>query len=195
MPSAIDPSKPIVGNPTTASVRDNFAAAKAEIEALQAQVANIIASFTAQAVITADFPKITDLGAPPALVWQTRPLNTIIDDGGFLVSLVDNVFTLPPGLYAMRAEFPVIAADRYSLRLHNISTDLPMYISVNDFQPSSDTGSTVAILESLITLPVQSQLAYQQQHQTQEPNVGWGLGASFFNIERHGRVTIRKLPQ
>jgi hypothetical protein len=35
MASAIDPTKPVTGNPTTQSVRTNFATAKAEIEALQ----------------------------------------------------------------------------------------------------------------------------------------------------------------
>lgn len=35
MASAIDATKPVSVNPTTQSVRDNFAAAKAEIEALQ----------------------------------------------------------------------------------------------------------------------------------------------------------------
>lgn len=35
MTSAIDATKPIQGNPTTSSVRTNFATAKAEIEALQ----------------------------------------------------------------------------------------------------------------------------------------------------------------
>jgi hypothetical protein len=39
MPSAINPANPVSGNPTTASVRANFLAAKAEIEALQNQVA------------------------------------------------------------------------------------------------------------------------------------------------------------
>ncbi len=38
MTSSIDPTKPVAGTPTTASVRSNFAAAKAEIEALQATV-------------------------------------------------------------------------------------------------------------------------------------------------------------
>ncbi|MFA5825504.1 MAG: hypothetical protein WC825_05975 [Gallionellaceae bacterium] len=37
MASLIDATKPVAGTPTTASVRANFAAAKAEIEALQAQ--------------------------------------------------------------------------------------------------------------------------------------------------------------
>lgn len=36
MTSAIDVTKPTTGNPTTESVRQNFAAAKAEIEAIQA---------------------------------------------------------------------------------------------------------------------------------------------------------------
>lgn len=38
MTSAINPLNPIAGTPTTASVRANFAAAKAEIEALQRQI-------------------------------------------------------------------------------------------------------------------------------------------------------------
>lgn len=38
MTSAIDATKPISGNPTTQSVRDNFAAAKAEIEAIQNRI-------------------------------------------------------------------------------------------------------------------------------------------------------------
>lgn len=36
MTSAIDPTKPVTGTPTTQSVRDNFSAAKTEILALQA---------------------------------------------------------------------------------------------------------------------------------------------------------------
>lgn len=41
MTSLIDPTKPVAGTPTTASVRANFAAAKTEIEALQAQTAQL----------------------------------------------------------------------------------------------------------------------------------------------------------
>jgi len=40
MPSAIDITKPIYGNPTTQSVRDNFSAASNEINALQTEVTN-----------------------------------------------------------------------------------------------------------------------------------------------------------
>ena len=44
MPSNIDPALPVAGTPTTQSVRDNFAAAKAEIEALDDRVATFEAS-------------------------------------------------------------------------------------------------------------------------------------------------------
>jgi hypothetical protein len=42
MASNIDPTKPVTGTPTTVSVRDNFAFAKSEIEALQADKADAI---------------------------------------------------------------------------------------------------------------------------------------------------------
>ncbi|MCX7067342.1 MAG: hypothetical protein NTW85_06590 [Methylococcales bacterium] len=42
MTSAIDATKPIAGTPTTQSVRDNFATAKAEITALQTSVGSLI---------------------------------------------------------------------------------------------------------------------------------------------------------
>lgn len=40
MASNIDITKPVAGSPTTSSVRDNFSAAKTEIEALQTSTAN-----------------------------------------------------------------------------------------------------------------------------------------------------------
>lgn len=43
MASAIDVTKPVSGSPTTQSVRDNFTAAKSEIEALQTDKANLAA--------------------------------------------------------------------------------------------------------------------------------------------------------
>lgn len=51
MPSAIDATKPVTGNPTTQSVRDQFATAKSEITALMTQTAALpTASDTAPAM-------------------------------------------------------------------------------------------------------------------------------------------------
>lgn len=55
MASAIDATKPIFGTPTTASVRANFAAAKAEIDALQlgdTALAALIAALDGRADVT-----------------------------------------------------------------------------------------------------------------------------------------------
>ena len=69
MASSINAANPIAGNPTTQSVRDNFAAAKSEIEALQAADALLapIASptFTGTATIpTATITSLTVNGTP-----------------------------------------------------------------------------------------------------------------------------------
>lgn len=48
MPSNIDASKPITGNPTTQSVRDQFATAKSEISAIQAAMLSLDAYTKAQ---------------------------------------------------------------------------------------------------------------------------------------------------
>lgn len=64
MASAIDETKPTMGNPTTQSVRANFAAAKAEIEALQAQLAAraITTAFAAAPGAEQDFVTAAQMG-------------------------------------------------------------------------------------------------------------------------------------
>lgn len=65
MASAIDATKPTTGNPTTQSVRANFAAAKAEIEAIQAQLAAraITTVFAAAPGAEQDFVTAAQTGA------------------------------------------------------------------------------------------------------------------------------------
>jgi len=68
MASAIDATKPVVGTPTTQSVRDNFAAAKTEIEVLQGAVGFADYSDTATtstpiAVSPTTWTKLTNNGA------------------------------------------------------------------------------------------------------------------------------------
>ena len=195
MASSIDPTKPIVGTPTTASVRDNFAAAKAEIEALQAQVAAMLASYDAPAIITADFPSGSNAGAPPINIWQTRTLNTIIQDGGFLVSLAGNAFTLPPGRYSIRAEFQTYRTHSTLLRLQDLTAGATLDQTINTHVRASYYQGDTLVLESIITLAAESSLSFQQITEYQEATYGWGIGINLGSPERFARVTIRKLPQ
>lgn len=194
MASSIDPTKPIVGTPTTASVRDNFAAAKAEIEALQAQVTSIIATFQTRAIITADFADGVQQNSPAANVLHDRTLNTIIDDGGFLISLAGNAFTLPPGLYRITGEFQVYKTDRTKTILRDITAAADLDISINEYAHPIYGGATIR-LESQVLLTVQSELKYQQIFSKGGQTLGWGISSTVNNPERYARVTIQRLPQ
>ena len=78
MVSAIDPTVPIYGAPTTGSVRDNFAVAKSEIEALQTSAANGPANIK-------NLPYSQPDGSPPVGA-KTGDLyiNGVVGKGGFL---------------------------------------------------------------------------------------------------------------
>lgn len=54
MPSNIDATKPVTGNPTTQSMRDNFSAAKSEIETLQTNVSTAQTTANAKASVAGD---------------------------------------------------------------------------------------------------------------------------------------------
>lgn len=79
MASSIDATKPIAGNPTTLSVRDNFAAAKSEIEALQSGKADVASpTFTGTATIPA--ASITSLTFNGVAITATgTEINTALD--------------------------------------------------------------------------------------------------------------------
>ena len=79
MASTIDATKPITGNPTTLSVRDNFAAAKSEIEALQTDKLE-----AASPAMTGD-ATITD---------ATSPSLTLKDSGSVALTDLNATFTI-----------------------------------------------------------------------------------------------------
>lgn len=78
MASSIDATKPVSGSPTTQSVRDNFSAAKSEIEALQASTA--AASTTSSGIVelatTAETQTGTDTARVPSVAAATASFLT-----------------------------------------------------------------------------------------------------------------------
>ena len=195
MPSNVDPAIPVAGTPTTASVRGNFAAVKTEIEALQDAYDAIVACFATRAVIVADYPDGTQLGGGPVMTWNTRPLNTIVDNGGFLVSLAADQFVLPAGSYRLKAEFMCFGQGHTRLRLYDFTAAAVLDQSINT-QIVSGGGDTVSFrLESDIVLGVETTLAYQQITASNHATYSWGVPLSIdAGPERFARVTIQKLP-
>jgi hypothetical protein len=82
MASAIDPTKPETGLATTASVRANFATAKAEIEALQS---GVIPSLPGVGLMLT-FETIADMKAYDPLLRALLPTNALVSVGGYWTS-------------------------------------------------------------------------------------------------------------
>lgn len=195
MPSSVDPAIPVAGTPTTASVRANFAAVKTEIEALQDAYDAIVACFATRAVIVADYPNGTSVGGGPVMTWNTRPLNTIVDTGGFLVSLANNQFVLPAGRYRLKAEFMCYGQYHSRLRLYDFTAAAVLDQSINTEIPLASNTARSIRLESDIVLGVETTLAYQQIASNNDPTYSWGAASNVDNgPERFARVTIQKLP-
>ena len=75
MASTIDATKPVSGNPTTQSVRDNFSAAKTEIEALQDADTSLTASIALKAPIAS--PTFTGTATIPTAVITSLTFNGV----------------------------------------------------------------------------------------------------------------------
>ncbi len=119
MSSAIDPTKPVSGTPTTASVRANFAAAKSEIEALQGATAGLEAgkqpleaTLTALAgVITAANRLIYATGADQfAATDLTAFARSLLDDPDAAAARATLGLTIGTNVQAQDAELSAIAA-------------------------------------------------------------------------------------
>lgn len=161
MTSAIDATKPVTGNPTTQSVRDNFAAAKSEIEAIQGRVGFIDYNDTATAttpiaVSSSVWTKLTNngLGAnslkkPPAGV--TDFWNAVTNQFSFtelplfsMIDLrVDVVVTTSGANQTVQFRMNMAIGDAINFQIpsgefiyktagaHSVTVNIPFYIGSN----------------------------------------------------------------
>ena len=106
--------------------------------------------------------------------WQTRDLNTELDDPENIVTIASNQFTLQAGTYLVEWSAPAYNVTRHSTRLQNI-TD-----STTDMQGTADYSnadvSNKSIGAGILTLL--SAKAFEIQHHGDTTKVGTGFGIS-----------------
>lgn len=131
-------------------------------------------------------------GSCTATAWDTRALNTLGGDTGF-ISLIGNQFVLQPGTYFIEIQAPAFAVGVHQAKLKVIETGLDaIYGSSNVSPPSSTPYTTYSIIQGEIVVTTASTFEIQHRCGTAKPSIGYGAPVNFGTAEIYTQVKIIK---
>lgn len=110
--------------------------------------------------------------------WQTRALNTIVDDVGNNASLSTNQVTLQPGTYRCRILAPAYNVTRHQARLYNITNAATELLGSSSYTVNSVGISTLSYVMGRFTIDVATVFEVQHRCQITWPE-GFGVAANF----------------
>ena len=120
--------------------------------------------------------------------WQTRDLNTELDDPENIVSIASNQFTLQAGTYLVEWSAPAFKVNRHKSRLQNIADSTTEAEGTSAYTDSPDNVTTTSIGAKVIT--VASAKAFEIQHYAQATASSNGFGV---NSEVSGHNSVYTL--
>lgn len=133
----------------------------------------------------------TDGGASLAKTWNTRDLNTIVNDEGSYCSLSSNRFTLDAGTYRVFITVPNERSGVCKARLYNYTNSSTQLVGKSSFSQSS-YGATTLIVQGEITITEQA--TFFVQHYTEDAYAtGLGRAASTEEKEVYTEVWLEKI--
>jgi hypothetical protein len=126
--------------------------------------------------------------------WQTRTLNTIVNDSSSLVSIASNHIVLPAGTYEVSAIAPCCGVDRHQARLRDITNSVTLCLGLSYYNSLisaiEKTGNALVIGRFILSGVANVEL--QHQCQTTRATDGFGLAANF-GIEVYASVELHKV--
>jgi hypothetical protein len=134
----------------------------------------------------------TDGGTFTSGAWQTRDLNTLEGDTGF-ISLASDQFILSPGKYDIYATAPGININDNVAKLRNITDSTDDIIgSVSNTSVGTGEGN-IATVMGQITITSSKTFELQHQCETTRATDGYGRAAGFTVSAIYSQIKIRKL--
>ncbi len=152
------------------------------ISAINSRLAELDAAITSQAAASVSMQAAvlyesqtsgTNGGGASATTWQTRTLNTELDDDE-IVTLSSNQFTPIAGTYVIMAAAPAYKVDEHRLRLYNVTQASVVQEGGNAFSDNGDAYVTNALLYWIFT--ANGTDAYRIEHYTNTAQASTGLG-------------------
>ena len=106
--------------------------------------------------------------------WQTRDLNTELDDPESIVTIASNQFTLQAGTYLVEWAAPAYDVSRHFSRLQNITDSTTDAEGTSGYTENTDNTQTVSLGSGIITIA--SSKSFEIQHRCQDTSTNYGLG-------------------
>ena len=133
-------------------------------------------------------------GTFTAGAWQTRDLNTELDDPENIVTITSNQFTLQAGTYLIEWSAPANKVDRHSSRLQNITDSTTDSEGTSAYSDASDDIVTTSIGAGVLTLASAKVFEIQHHCATTRATTGFGVNSNISGQNSvYALVKIHKL--
>mgnify|MGYP003653588428 FL=1 len=160
---------------TTIRGSDNFDTAFAKSVAI---IADVKGDTTAGGTFTQD-------------AWQTRDLNTELDDPSDIITITSNQFTLQAGTYLVEWLAPAYATGQHTTRLQNITESTTAADGTSEYTNVSNAVGNSSSGAGIITLSSPS--AFEIQHYCLVTKTGNGFGAATNVTGKNNVYTLVKI--
>lgn len=139
----------------------------------------LYAGLTGYILVRDQKPLGTDGGTFTAGAWQTRELNTLVNNEGGYASLAANQITLAAGTYYCRAQCSAYSVNKHQARLYNYTTAAPLLLGSTQRNPTTNNTTIPSIIVGRFTLPAARVLEVQHRCETTQAAIGYGSNAGF----------------
>lgn len=125
--------------------------------------------------------------------WNTRPLNTVLNNTIAGASLASNRITLPAGSYRIRARAPACRMDRHRIRLRNVDAGTTLLLGSSQYADAGADGDcTDGTLWGRFSLAAETDLEIQHYITNSVASSGgdFGFAASTGDVEIYAEVWV-----
>lgn len=124
--------------------------------------------------------------------WQTRDLNTEVEDDGGHASLSGNQITLAAGTYMVKASSVATSVQQHKLRLRNITDSSDLIIGLSHHITSTAVTSSAALLRGKFTIAAPKIIELQHRCTLTRTNNGFGVASNYGVIEIYSSIELLK---
>lgn len=126
--------------------------------------------------------------------WQTRALNTVVQNDISGASLAANQITLPAGTYVAEWDAQAFGVDRNQSRLQNVTDATTVAPGLSMF--SSSTNGSPVVSSGRVQFTIVDTKVFEVQHRcatTSGGTQGFGVEANLGLAEIYAQVVVRKV--